>query len=640
MPHPDRVWPWLGMNSLLTLLVLIRKWHYSASSPLPLFCKTTMTAVPDVTENPQTYDRLHRVLAAGLRRQLLFGVCEDEPLVQVLSQRLTQDLETDDVLLFTIPWDVTDPKLLATIAAVLQDHPYLPQATNPPILELRNVAQLTRQPAPIQQQFLRQLRSLGRHLPELEFNLVVWVNGPWLHQIQHSVPEFWRCHTGVFPFASEQGIRPVGYLPPQPSPQPKDGAFPLVTLAGQWETGADLAALVQRYRERIAHGETSREVLDQAILAAEQWLHQSPAKALAQSVELLNDLGNFYWMRSRLPDPNPSPDQTESVAPAILDLEKALQQYHHALQNVGDGHNAPDTYAMVQNNIGAVYSDLSRYGDSCENIQQAIWAYEASLIHRDPERDRAKFGATQNNLGTAYWHLSQHQDPLPNLKAAIAAYHQAAQQYDTLGDRANWAMIQTNLGTTYWMVAQHEPKAEYLAAAIAAYHASLSHRTPDTDPIGCATTHNNLAAAYWHLASDRDRDPETAKTDLFNAAQSYQTASQLGHDLSIQNPPRFVSFDVPTSYHNLGIVHYQLATESRIPFASADKLHHLNAALQAYSQTLDFLTPSTDLYQTTVIGIVQAIRTCYELGGIDGQNRALNTIPGALLPQILPQLKG
>ncbi|WP_072620761.1 tetratricopeptide repeat protein [Spirulina major] len=599
-----------------------------------------MTAVPDVTENPQTYDRLHQVLAAGLRRQLLFGVCEDEPLVQVLSQRLTQDLETDDVLLFTIPWDVTDPKLLATIASVLQDHPYLTQATNPPILELRNVAQLTRQPAPIQQQFLRQLRSLGRHLPELEFNLVVWVNGPWLHQIQHSVPEFWRCHTGVFPFASEQGIRPVGYLPPRPSTPSKEGVFPLVTLAGQWESGPDLEALVQQYRERIAQGETSRAVLDQAILAAEQWLHQLPAQALAQMVDLFNDLGNFYWMRSRRQDPAPSPDTAASIAPARVDLEKALHQYHRALQNIGAGPNTADTYAMLHNNIGAVYSDLAQYCDRCENIQQAIWAYEASLSHRDPERDRAKFGASQNNLGTAYWHLSQHQDPLPNLKAAIAAYHQAVAQYETLSDWANWAMIQTNLGTTYWMVAQHEPQAEYLEAAIAAYCASLTHRTPDADPLGCATTHNNLAAAYWHLASDRDRDPETAKTDLLNAAQSYQTASQLGHTLSIQNPPRFVSFDFPTSYHNLGIVHYQLATESRIPFTPSEKLHHLNAALQAYSQTLDFLTPSTDLYQTTVIGIVQAIRTCYELGGIDGQNRALNAIPGTLLPQILPQLKG
>lgn len=602
-----------------------------------------MTAVPDVTENPQTYDRLHRVVAAGLRRQLLFGVCEDEPLIQVLSQRLAQDLESDDVLLFTIPWDVTDPRLLVTIASVLQDHPYLTQATTPPILELRNVAQLTRQPASIQQQFLRQLRSLGRHLPELEFNLVVWVNGPWLHQIQHSVPEFWRCHTGVFPFASEQGIRPVGYFPP-PRTQPKEGAFPLVTLAGQWETGPDLAALVQQYRERVAQGETSREVLDQAILAMEQWLHQLPAKVLDETVDLFNDLGNFYWMRSRLHDSAdfaPPSDLTEHVAPAMLDLEKALQQYHHALHNMGDGHSAPDdTYAMVQNNIGAVYSDLARYCDSCENIQQAIWAYEASLMHRDPERDRAKFGATQNNLGTAYWHLSQYQDPLPNLKAAITAYHQAAKQYDILGDRTNWAMIQTNLGTTYWMVAQHEPKAEYLEAAIAAYRASLTHRTPDSDPIGCATTHNNLAAAYWHLASDRDRDPETAKIDLLNAAQSYQTASQLGHDLSIQNPPRFVSFDFPTSYHNLGIVHYQLATESRLSFTPSEKLHHLNTALQAYSHTLDFLTPTSDLYQTTLIGIVQTIRTCYELGGIDGQNHALNAIPGALLPHILPQLKG
>lgn len=594
----------------------------------------TMTVLPHPTDNPQTYDRLQRVLAAGLRRQVLFAVCDHEPLVQTLSQRLHHGLGGEPVALVPLPWDVGEPQLLKAIAAVLQDHPHLGQTGMMPILELRNIPQLTRQSPPVQQQFLRQLRSLGRHLPELEFNLLLWVNGPWLHQIQHSVPEFWYWHTGIFAFSADQGITPVPPPPPGPplpDPDPA-GAFPLITLAGTWEPTAPLTpeALrqqVQQYRDRIAQGETAIPLLDQAIATSQDLL--SHLKTTAETIDALNDLGNFYWLRSRQHSP-------DNPAAARGDLEQALTQYQAALAPLGNGADAPHTYAMVQNNLGAVYSDLARYGEAARHLQQGVWAYEASLRYRAV--DNPKYGATQNNLGTAYWHLAQYEEAISNLKASIHAYHQAAQQYERAADWPTWAMIQTNLGTAYWMVAQQEPETAHLEAAIACYRASLQHRTPDRDPVACATTHNNLAAAYWHLASDGDRDSETALRELFNAAASYGEAAQLAQGLSLMDPPIFVSFDFPTTYHNLGIVYYQIATEPRFNLSLADQLLHLEAALQTYSQTMAFIPPTADLYQTTIIGMVQAIRTCYELGGIAAQNKALTHVPGPLLSQILPQL--
>ncbi|NEO87409.1 MAG: tetratricopeptide repeat protein [Spirulina sp. SIO3F2] len=584
------------------------------------------------------YAQLHDVLTAGLRRQVLIGVCASAQQAAAFNARLQLDVSQRGGQLLPVVWPPQQPQLLQAIAQVWLQNPEPFQGDIPPTLVLPEIISLTHASATVQQRFLRQLRALVNHIPEWNFNLLLWVNAPWLAQLQQAAPEFWRWHTGVFWFAAAPELSPA--------------ASGTVTLQGRWEqdetqsttmmldpnvantvaipinqtSPPPLATALQQYRTRLAQGDHTLTTLNQAIYTAQAMLQQG----LVDTPEHLNDLGNFYWLRSR------HPEQPETPAP---DLLQALHHYEQALTRIGDPQTAPQTYAMIQNNLGAAYGDLAQQSEPIANLQRAIQAYETSLQYRTATAEPGKYSATQNNLGTAYWYLSQHQDPEVNLKAAIAAYDRACAIYEQQQDWPNWAMLQNNLGTTHWQLTQHSQDPRHLIAAIAAYQNSLRYRTRDQAPAAYAATQNNIAAAYWHLASQPEQASEQVQIALREAIAAYQAATEVALKLSLQDPPQFVSFDFLAAYHNLGVVQYQLATETRFALPQAEQQQHLYAAVTAYSQALQFLTPDTDSFTATLMGLVQTIRACYELGGISGQNEALQQVPGGLLPHLLPQLK-
>lgn len=574
------------------------------------------------------YAQLHDVLTAGLRRQVLIGVCASAQQAANFNGRLQLDVSQWGGQLLPVVWPPQQPQLLQAIAQVWMQHPEQFQGEMPPTLVLPEIISLTQASAAVQQRFLRQLRSLVNHIPEWNFNLLLWVNAPWLAQLQQAAPEFWRWHTGVFWFDS--------------APEAHHDTS-IVTLHGRWEQAAlatttpvampvtappppNLPAALKQYRNRLAQGDNSRTTLNQAIQTAQAMLQQG----LADSAEHLNDLGNFFWLRSR------HPEQPDTSTP---DLRQALHHYEQALIRIGDPQAAPQTYAMIQNNLGAAYGDLAQSDEPIANLQRAIQAYETSLHYRTATAEPAKYGTTQNNLGTAYWYLSQHQQPETNLKAAIAAYERACEIYQQQQDWPNWAMLQNNLGTALWQLTQLGQDPSYLVGAIAAYQNSLRYRTRDQAPAAFAATQNNIAAAYWHLGSQPEQTPEQVQRALEAAIAAYQAATEVAQQLSVQNPPQFVSFDFLAAYHNLGVVAYQLATEARLTLPQADQAQHLYGSVTAYSQALQFLTPQTESFTATLMGLVQTIRACYELGGISGQNEALQRVPSSLLSHLLPQLR-
>ncbi|MEQ8960008.1 MAG: tetratricopeptide repeat protein, partial [Coleofasciculus sp. C2-GNP5-27] len=187
--------------------------------------------------------------------------------------------------------------------------------------------------------------------------------------------------------------------------------------------------LGNHYRHAIEQGDTSEENLAIAIQAYEQalqWLDDtSPYVA-----DVLNDLGNLYWMLSRCP---------QDTGMRLSYLEQGIQAYQLALTKL-TAQDAPQTYAMIQNNLGAAYGDLAGYNDVADNLELSIRAYEEALRYRNPEHDPLKYASTQNNLGTAYWHLAQHHSPVNNLQAAIGAYAEALCYYNSRSNATNWAM--------------------------------------------------------------------------------------------------------------------------------------------------------------------------------------------------------
>jgi len=419
--------------------------------------------------------------------------------------------------------------------------------------------------------------------------------------------------------------------PKQHQPNPfQSQAEPVKDSPNLPQTASPAEAYLQlgnHYRHAIEQGDTSEENLAIAIQAYEQalqWLDDtSPYVA-----DILNDLGNLYWMLSRCP---------QETGMRLSYLEQGIQAYQLALTKL-TAQDTPHTYAMIQNNLGAAYGDLARYKDVADNLELSIRAYEEALQYRNPDNDPLKYASTQNNLGTAYWHLAQHHSPVNNLQAAIGSYAEALCYYNSRSNATNWAMIQNNLGTAYWNLAQYEQPETWLELAVIAYQDALTYRTPEVAPAACAATQNNLGTAYWHLADRCVEAPQRRADYLRHCITAYELAIALAEDLAQHHPPTPVNFDVIATRNNLGLAHYQFATEPALGASQEDQSQHLKNALHQHIQACMAVAPQSDTYQTSLDYIIKTIRTFYQEQGISGQNLALSKIPGQLLPEILPRL--
>ena len=398
-------------------------------------------------------------------------------------------------------------------------------------------------------------------------------------------------------------------------------------LANTYQTLGDI------YRFRIERGEISPEYLMIAIRAYEQMLeYLEPASP--QAPDILNDIANLYWMLSRY---IPNPEQK------LPYLDLATHCYNAALMNIQAANN-PQSYALIQNNLGAVYGDIARHRHPAQNLQQSVLSYQEALRYRrpDPENLEAtttkQYAATLNNIGTAYWNLAQHQQPLGNLKQSISAYNEALRYYSPQKQPLDYGMLQNNIGTAYWNLAQYENPQENLPQAIKAYEIALTYRTPENNPTGCAATQNNLATAYWHLANQIKADPKEYSKTLKNSITAYEIALAIAAELTKGNQPTRLTFDIFAAHNNLGLAHYQLATHPQTELQKTQKTQHLETALHHHLQAFQGWENQPDFHKTALNFILQTIRAIYTETGISGQNQALSKLPPNLLPQIMQKL--
>jgi tetratricopeptide (TPR) repeat protein len=405
-----------------------------------------------------------------------------------------------------------------------------------------------------------------------------------------------------------------------------------IELLHQQQAPPDVLANAYRtlgnlYRDRVEQGDASPQNLMIAIQAYEQVLlcldETSP-----QWADILNDLGNLYWMLSRSPL---SPDQ------ALPYLQQGIQAYQLALTKV-DPQAQPQTFPMIQNNLGAAYADLARYQEPAENLQRSVQAYQQALRYRKAEAEPLRYASTQNNLGTTYWNLAQHQQPKVNLKQAIAAYSEALRYYNPKEEPLNYAMIQNNLGTAYWNLAQQEQPKDWLGLALGAYRMALKYRTLEVAPAAFAATQNNLGTAYWHMANHVKDDPEARLDYLEQAIAAYRATFIAADKLAKSPQPTLLNFDLNATHNNLGLAHYQIASDPHVSVETKDRSNHLEASLHHHLQALQGWQQKPEFSQTALSCILQTVRAFYSQFGIQGQNLALSKLPGHLLPQILPQL--
>jgi tetratricopeptide (TPR) repeat protein len=380
------------------------------------------------------------------------------------------------------------------------------------------------------------------------------------------------------------------------------------------------------FRDQIEQGAATPQHLVIAIQAYEQTLVLLP-EGSPIFVDVLNDLGNLYWMLSRT-----LPNGAEVMAC----LQQGIQSYQAALTRIAPANKA-QTYPMVQNNLGAAYADLARHQEPVENLERSIHAYQQALSYRKPDTDPLRYASTQNNLGTTYWNLAQYKDAVTNLKQAIVAYSEALRYYDPMQESLNYAMIQNNLGTAYWNVAQHERPLDWLKLAVAAYQEALQYRTISM-PAAHAATQNNLGTAYWHIANQTSETSERIDC-LQQAIVAYEAALQAIATLQSQSQGSvMLNFDQFATHNNLGIAHYQLATEAIESLDTTTRSNHLQAALNHHVLAEQGWQGKDTLRQTAVSCIIQTVRATYHQLGLSGQNVALSGVPGYLLPEILPKL--
>ncbi|MDJ0674305.1 MAG: tetratricopeptide repeat protein [Calothrix sp. MO_167.B42] len=421
-------------------------------------------------------------------------------------------------------------------------------------------------------------------------------------------------------------INTLNYQATEEEKQAKQIVEEIEALHAQQASPEKLAAAYQSlgnlYRLQIEQGYATLDNLMVAIMSYQEAITYDDSSP--QVPDILNDLGTLYWMLHRIP---PKSDSSTSY------IEHGIEFYHLALRMISpDTHS--DTYARIQNNLGTAYGDLARCSHPAENWQKAISAYNQTLLYRTESVDPSKYASCQNNLGTAYWHLAQYEQPVTHLQDAIASYNLALKYYSVESEPLKYGMIENNIGTAYWNLAQYDNPRVNLQLAIDAYQEALKYRTPANLPVGCATTQNNLGTAYWHLANLDGTTKEKKQNLLIKSIEAYDEALALGHSLSDTN----LSFDLFATHNNLGLAHYQLATEQLIASDKQTISHHLEIALANHLQALDGFRENPETYQSTLAYVTKTVRAFHEQLGIQGQNLALSKIPGQLLSEIMPRL--
>jgi tetratricopeptide (TPR) repeat protein len=422
----------------------------------------------------------------------------------------------------------------------------------------------------------------------------------------------------------------------------------LTQLRQQGVVGMPLAAAYQSlgnlYRDRIEQGNGSEAVLLVAIHAYEQLLANLGDRTAVLWSDVLNDLGNLYWMLTR-----------QSALPDIglTYLEAAISAYQLALTQT-DPQVRSQNYAMIQNNLGSAFGDLARYRDPASTLEQSVQAYEAALRYRTAEADPARYAATQNNLGTAYWNLAQHQQPMLRLQQAIAAYHEALSYYTEDREPLHYAMIQNNLGTAYWNLAQYEPSANgkrtesvaLLNAAVRSYTIALTYRTMEVSPAAHAATQNNLGTAHWHLANLTTTPSEERRSHLQEAIEAYKAALAAVQFLKTTAVFAPLTFDPFATQNNLGLAYYLLAMQpaarpaqegsQRVSGESRSSL--LDLALQHHLQALQGWEKQPEFYEAAIGYVAQTLRALNSECGMNAQNQALSKIPANLLPDLMKRI--
>lgn len=257
------------------------------------------------------------------------------------------------------------------------------------------------------------------------------------------------------------------------------------------------------------------------------------------------------------------------------ELHEAIDCYATA-QRVLTESAFPQNWAMTQNNLGTVYTDLSSLKDREVNLRLAIEAFnKAARVYTELTFPQ-DWAGMQSNLGLAFRGLAWVEEREVNLRLAIEAFEKALRVFRESVLSHKWAMAQNNLGAAYSDLSSVEDRKVNLCLAIEAYNKALRVRTESMFPQDWAATQNNLGNAYSGLSSVEDRE-----VNLRFAIEAYEKALRVYTESAFPQ-------NCAVTQNNLGRAYENFASIQ-------DRGVNLRLAIKAYEKALrvrtDFAFP-------------------------------------------------
>ncbi|BAZ84459.1 tetratricopeptide repeat protein [Dolichospermum compactum] len=603
--------------------------------------------------NRQVYQRLKLALSLGLRRQILFAICDDlhlrnriaarlhstlaYPVGKVLYQRANVgDFSTPAYpRLVTIRLNLSDPNPIAQINQWLANYPpplVGGSTENPgrplpiPGFQIVGVEMLTKEPVAVQRLFLNYLRLSEKHLSGdessrfLESSLLFWVSRPWLSAIQQSAPKFWHCRTGVFVFEGEPTptIDNRGYSEAVADSRSLERENLDYLIVNEEKISPDIKATNNPDLPLTTTTDLITEIPEQSPVPCPQITKNQGEFALShinqelqglikatinaddsdQIQQILGEIGQLHIQKAKGEELGIAYQnlgnfyrlQIEQGQATAENLMIAILAYQEAVSYDESSPQLPD----VLNDLGTLYWMLHRIPDNSEEakiyIQQGIDFYKLAVKLIAGDTQPESYARIQNNLGTAYGDLAKFADAVENWNLAVAAYDEALRYRQEDIEPLKYAACQNNLGTAYWHLGQYNQPVEHLTRAIAAYKLAVVHYQPTDEPLKYGMIQNNIGTAYWNL-SQYEQPVENLQLaiQVYNEALKYRTSA-----------------DVPQAYaatqNNLGIAYWHLANQPQTTKEDQQKL--IKLCINAYEETVNIahsfsnLPLNFDLYVT------------------------------------------
>ncbi|MEM9945431.1 MAG: tetratricopeptide repeat protein [Cyanobacteria bacterium P01_D01_bin.36] len=614
--------------------------------------------------NQQAYQALKASMSLNLRRQLLVAVCDNVTLQNQLATQLENDLAQvnwmpsqessangsrangsrassagassitgkGSVALERLMFDPEDAHLPRQVAQWVRQT-VLAEGTLPQ-LQVLGIEQMTRQPAIVQNHFLRSLEQVEALLPRLNTSLLVWVPWPWLRTIQSSSPTFWKWRNGVFEFVSdptpallESGSRDLeqrslsaslpqnrslevdgdrlakemdslstGNRKPAPTPaedyphiephqvvalygetddsEINDDGQPTLETIATWDTVDVVATTVQSSLPEDEEAATSAETA--APLDTTAPPPKTPSKMLMETqLPKIQRSGASESPIARVQAPNKSAPNASD--PTELEVQDASANEHPVKTDVDTD---PVDTTLLEPTLPELVQEehIVVQMQQSENLAEPEEALAPSQSHSQRQQ-RQSAADDYFEVGRRYRsRIEAGERGLDLIEPAIAAYEGALRCLN--GPHPDWSSGLNDLGTLYWLKAQQlqdqQQVIDCMNHSVQLYSDALLKIDAEQSPDMAGQLYSNLGAVFSMLAMRQSPVAHFEK-----AAEAYLKALPLC-------PKSVDPLEFATLQNSLGSVYWKL---SHYEQDEGQLQRYLQQAIEAYEQALSSYPP-------------------------------------------------